>query len=155
MIYSSQGGSLVPRRQQGLGLVSASWASHPAPSLRTKHLCLICPQASPPDALLVLLPDPLLRAWNPLLVGPNIHWQAFLIPAFLDAWSLSRGHLLCGQPSPGLFTMASVSWNGELPISCPLNTVLCSLAGTRSVSTPSLVSFPYLATPVNGAISSF
>lgn len=43
--------------------------------------------------------------------------------------------------------MASVYSNGDLSVSYPLNIVLCLSAGTYSVGTHSLVSFPYLSHP--------
>lgn len=151
LICCPQDGSLVPSWQQGLGLVSASWTSHSAPSLKTEHLCVsacVCPQASPP--LMPCFPpprgpsqDPAPRCWGLMSTDRSSWFLLFWMPDSCPT------DLLFGHPSSGLFTMAMFAGMGSCQFLNPLNTVLCSLAGTSSISNPSLVSFPYLATPVN------
>lgn len=65
-ICSSQDGPLVPSWVQELGLFSEPCASHHALRLRTECLQWIISWAHLPEALLMLLPDLLLRAQNTL-----------------------------------------------------------------------------------------
>lgn len=128
-----------------LGLFSELRVSHQALRLRTE-----CPQVN-----YLLGPSSWGSAYAPariasqgpehLVSGTYVHWQAFFIPALLNAWLLPAGTLWAAFSWTAQDGQCLLDWG--VSISYPFNAVLCSAAKTCSVSIHNLVSFLCLAHP--------